>query len=142
MIYLTGDTHGRFERIEHFCERMKTSKEDILIILGDAGINYYGIDDNRLKSQLSTLDITLFCIQGNDAYAQDVYEMNWLFEDGDADDTDCTFRQTSHIAAMLGTYITTYFTNFCSNLSPDNFPKRIPWFMEYNSIVNTYDFEY
>lgn len=94
--------------------------------------------DGRLTADM----FQLFCIQGNDAYAQDEYEMNWLFEDEDADETDCTFRQTSHIAAMLGTYITTYFTNFCSNLSPDNFPKRIPWFMEYNSIVNTYDFKY
>ncbi len=94
--------------------------------------------DGRLTADM----FQLFCIQGNDAYAQGEYERNWLFEDEDADDTDCTFRQTSHIAAMLGTYITTYFTNFCSNLSPDNFPKRIPWFMEYNSIVNTYDFEY
>ena len=94
--------------------------------------------DGRLTADM----FQLFCIQGNDAYTQDEYERNWLFEDEDADDTDCTFRQTSHIAAMLGTYITTYFTNFCSNLSPDNFPKRIPWFMEYNSIVNTYDFKY
>lgn len=94
--------------------------------------------DGRLTADM----FQLFCIQGNDAYVQDEYERNWLFEDEDADDTDCTFRQTSHIAAMLGTYITTYFTNFCSNLSPDNFPKRIPWFMEYNSIVNTYDFKY
>lgn len=94
--------------------------------------------DGRLTADM----FQLFCIQGNDTYVQGEYERNWLFEDKDADDTDCTFRQTSHIAAMLGTYITTYFTNFCSNLSPDNFPKRIPWFMEYNSIVNTYDFKY
>lgn len=94
--------------------------------------------DGRLTADM----FQLFCIQGNDTYVQGEYERNWLFEDKDADETDCTFRQTSHIAAMLGTYITTYFTNFCSNLSPDNFPKRIPWFMEYNSIVNTYDFKY
>lgn len=94
--------------------------------------------DGRLTADM----FQLFCIQGNDSYTQDEYEKNWLFADEDADITDCTFRQTSHIAAMLGTYITTYFTNFCSNLSPDNFPKRIPWFMEYNSIVNTYDFKY
>ena len=39
MIYITGDTHGKFERIEQFCGKFKTSREDILIILGDAGIN-------------------------------------------------------------------------------------------------------
>ena len=41
MIYLTGDTHGRFERIGIFCDKMQTSRDDILIILGDAGINFH-----------------------------------------------------------------------------------------------------
>jgi len=42
MIYLTGDPHGNFDRIKEFCGRLKTTKDDIMIILGDAGINYYG----------------------------------------------------------------------------------------------------
>ena len=41
MIYITGDTHARFERVELFCKENNTSKDDILIILGDAGLNYY-----------------------------------------------------------------------------------------------------
>ena len=66
MIYITGDTHARFERVVDFCEKMKTTKDDILIILGDAGINYYkGKKDNLLKKYLSELPITLFCIHGN-----------------------------------------------------------------------------
>lgn len=40
MIYLTGDTHGKFERIDAFCRKFGTKKEDVLIILGDAGINF------------------------------------------------------------------------------------------------------
>ena len=40
-IYLTGDTHREFHRIKQFCEEYETTTEDILIILGDAGINYY-----------------------------------------------------------------------------------------------------
>ena len=66
MIWITGDTHGDFYRITHFCYRMKTTINDILIILGDAGINYYlGEHDIELKRQLSRLPITLFCIHGN-----------------------------------------------------------------------------
>ena len=42
MIYITGDTHGQFERISRFCERMRPSITDVMIILGDAGFNYYG----------------------------------------------------------------------------------------------------
>ena len=41
MIYITGDTHGRFERIERFTTQMKTHRSDVMIILGDAGLNFY-----------------------------------------------------------------------------------------------------
>ncbi|MCM1286906.1 MAG: metallophosphoesterase [Clostridium sp.] len=66
MIYITGDTHGQFERIENFCRRFETSREDILIILGDVGVNFSGeIYDRKKKEFLEALPITLFCIHGN-----------------------------------------------------------------------------
>ena len=42
MYYITGDTHGLFQRIKDYSYNNATTKEDVLIILGDAGINYYG----------------------------------------------------------------------------------------------------
>lgn len=64
--YITGDTHGNFNRINYFCERFETSKEDILCILGDAGINYYlNKKDYMLKQVLQDMPITFFCIHGN-----------------------------------------------------------------------------
>lgn len=67
MIYVTGDTHGDFERISEFCEGYGTTVEDdVMIILGDAGINYYLDErDEELKSSLASLPVTLFCIHGN-----------------------------------------------------------------------------
>lgn len=66
MIYITGDTHGRFERVERFCERFGTSREDILIILGDAGVNFNGGRHDRMKKDLlESLPITIFAIHGN-----------------------------------------------------------------------------
>ena len=66
MIYITGDTHGCFGRIAEFCKIEKTTKKDILIILGDVGINYHGNKrDLKTKQFLSKLPITLFCIKGN-----------------------------------------------------------------------------
>lgn len=70
-ILITGDTHRNFNRIEQFCRRFDTRLEDIMIILGDAGINYYGetfwgeMKDKKVKERLATYPITLFCIQGN-----------------------------------------------------------------------------
>lgn len=66
MIYIAGDTHGQFGRVEAFCERFETKKEEILIILGDAGINFSGGRRDSLKKRLlESLPITLFCIHGN-----------------------------------------------------------------------------
>ncbi len=66
MIYLTGDTHGVFNRIKNFCENMNTTYDDVLIILGDAGINgnVKYVSEDR-KEFISKLPITLFCIHGN-----------------------------------------------------------------------------
>ena len=64
--FLTGDTHGNFNRINYFCEKFETTKDDILCILGDAGINYYlNKKDYMLKQVLQDMPITFFCIHGN-----------------------------------------------------------------------------
>ena len=42
MFYITGDCHGDFTRIYDFCEFSQTTqKDDVMIVLGDAGINYF-----------------------------------------------------------------------------------------------------
>lgn len=62
MIYITGDTHRDFSRLYG----KSFNKDDMIIILGDAGINYYLNDeDKKFKEHLSKLNIKLFCIQGN-----------------------------------------------------------------------------
>lgn len=65
-IYVTGDCHCDFLKIEMFCRFHKTSISDVMIILGDVGINY-ALDkrDEKLKKELSKLPITLFCVHGN-----------------------------------------------------------------------------
>ena len=62
MIYITGDTHGDFSRLKN----LNTTKNDMLIILGDAAVNYY-LDkiDINLKEYLKQFDIKLFLIRGN-----------------------------------------------------------------------------
>lgn len=66
MIYLTGDTHGNFDRIVEFCERFHTIKSDVMIILGDAGINFSReFYDRPKKELLQSLPITIFAIHGN-----------------------------------------------------------------------------
>ena len=62
MIYITGDTHGEFSRLSH----LRQTDNDMIIILGDTGINYYLNDkDSKLKEFIGLYKIKLFCIQGN-----------------------------------------------------------------------------
>lgn len=66
MIYITGDKHADFREVFYFCYANKTTLDDILIVLGDAGINYYASDkDYMLKDSLLQYPITFFCIHGN-----------------------------------------------------------------------------
>lgn len=66
MIYLTGDTHRDFDRVFDFCTANGTTTDDVLIILGDACINFFLDDrDHELKKWLSTLAVTLLCVHGN-----------------------------------------------------------------------------
>lgn len=64
--FITGDKHRYFDRVKEFCREMNTRRKDVLIVLGDAGFNFY--DDKRddeLKKEISLLNITLFCLHGN-----------------------------------------------------------------------------
>ncbi len=66
MIYITGDKHAYFKKILFFCKMKNTTLDDIMIVLGDAGINYFASEkDIPLKNSLSKYPITLFCIHGN-----------------------------------------------------------------------------
>ncbi len=69
MIYITGDIHGQEERISEisaFCRENNTTRDDILIVLGDVGVNYW-LDsrDDAVKEMLSEIPITFVCIRGN-----------------------------------------------------------------------------
>ena len=65
-VYMTGDTHGQFERVIEFCARREVEPENTFVILGDAGLNYYNDRrDRKKKDQLAQVPITFFCLHGN-----------------------------------------------------------------------------
>lgn len=69
MILLTGDTHGdrvEFMDILGYCEYFETTKDDLMIILGDVGLNYH-LDrmDREMKEFVEEFPITFLMIRGN-----------------------------------------------------------------------------
>ena len=69
MIYnflVTGDCHGRFERIGKIDTIKYSPNETALIILGDAGFNFYlNSTDNKLKKSINATGFTIYCVRGN-----------------------------------------------------------------------------
>lgn len=65
-VFIKGDCHGNFTFLREFCKENNTTLEDTLIILGDAGINFWlHGQDRKLKKFISRFPITLFCVHGN-----------------------------------------------------------------------------
>ena len=65
MIYITGDTHGDidFSKLCIYFKRKRVSRNDYLIILGDAGI-VWSKSDNYINDY-SSLGLTILFIDGN-----------------------------------------------------------------------------
>lgn len=62
MILITGDTHIDFSRFY----KLKKDSNNMLIVLGDVGINYYlNEEDKNYKEYLKKLKLKLFCVRGN-----------------------------------------------------------------------------
>lgn len=67
MVYYTGDTHGKFDKILAFIRINELTADDTIVILGDAGFNYYGNHrgDAEKKAYLSKFSPRILCVHGN-----------------------------------------------------------------------------
>ena len=67
-----------------------------------------------IDGRLAAEELQVFCIQGDDDYNKANYE-NYLFSDDEADETVCSYKQTTFMANMIGSIIVNLFTNFVAN---------------------------
>lgn len=66
MFYITGDTHGDFSRYFDFTDKINPTEDDTMIVLGDAGLNYFGNDRDAVRKEfVNSFPFTTFCIHGN-----------------------------------------------------------------------------
>ena len=83
MVYYTGDIHGNPYKICDFISSHSLTSDDIIVILGDAGINYHGNDkgDKKTKKTLNKYEIPILCIHGNHEMRPETLntyaEMSW-----------------------------------------------------------------
>ena len=90
-----------------------------------------------IDGRLSAEYFQVYCITGDDVASQQKYASNCLFSDEDADETVCSYKQTTYMANMIGSVMVNLFTNFVANEVAGAPIRELPFFTEYdgNSMV-------
>ena len=66
MVFFTGDIHGSVDTVGEFVNRAHPSEDDIVVLLGDVGANFYrGLRDHLMKNLLNSYGPVFLCIHGN-----------------------------------------------------------------------------
>jgi 3-oxoacid CoA-transferase subunit A len=87
-VYLMADIHGDWRPVRDFLNRIdnKYDNTDTIIILGDAGLNFFfNHRDENTKTKLNKLGINLFIIRGNHEERPEIcaikYPEQWHIEE-------------------------------------------------------------
>lgn len=65
-IWVKGDAHGQFRGLKTLCYEKCTTTNDLIIYLGDVGLNYnLNVYDEERKRFLSNMPITFLMLRGN-----------------------------------------------------------------------------
>lgn len=86
-----------------------------------------------IDGRLSADEFQVFAIQGNDDKAIDKYQKEWLFSDSEAEETVCSFKQTSFMANMIASVMVNIFVNFIANQVDSVGIREVPFLTRYSS---------
>ena len=86
-----------------------------------------------LDGRLSINTLQVFCITGDNDWAMAEYADKYLFTDAEAEETQCSLKQTTYLACMIGSFIVNLFTNWTANLLNPIIPYDLPFFTEYDA---------
>ena len=78
--------------------------------------------DGRLEAEF----FQIYCVTPNRI---EQYEET-LFDDDSIAEVACTVKQTSHVAAMIGAYMTSFFTNHLTNIAEKSKVREVPFKFE------------
>ena len=73
------------------------------------------------------------CITGDADYNIKKYEKDYLFRDSEAEETICSYKQTTFMANMIASVMVNLFVNFCANECDPLVPRDLPFFTEYSA---------
>lgn len=106
-----------YKWFEHVCNKPESERSKCLFI------------DGRLAAE----EFQVFALQGNDDRAIAEYKDKWLFSDAEADETICSYKQTTFMANMIASVMVNVFVNFAANECEPLFPRDVPFITSYSA---------
>lgn len=111
--------------LEHVNQKLESEKGNCLYI------------DGRLAAE----EFQILCIKGDDNFNINRYSNEFLFSDIDADETICSYKQTTFMANMIASYMVNLFVNFVANQCNPLIERDLPFYTTYNAETMYYKTE-
>ena len=86
-----------------------------------------------IDGRLAAEEFQILCIKGDDEYNINRYNNEFLFSDAEADETICSYKQTTFCANMIASYMVNLFVNFCANQCKPLIDRDLPFLTMYNA---------
>lgn len=86
-----------------------------------------------IDGRLAAEEFQVLCIKGDDSFNIDRYQKEYLFTDAEADETICSYKQTTFCANMIASYMVNLFVNFCANQCEPLIDRDLPFLTTYNA---------
>lgn len=86
-----------------------------------------------IDGRLNMEEFQVFCMRGNDTYSIEKYHREYLFEDYQAESLQCSMKQTTYCANMIGSVIVNLFTNFIANQLKPLIDRDVPFKTYYDA---------
>ena len=105
--------------------RLRKSIYNCLINSGFTGL--------YIDGRLSADTFQVICFDFNDVQARSRYQSEYLFDDSEALESICSFKQTTYMAMMIGAFISNLVVNAINN-KINLIEYNLPFFTEYSAI--------
>ncbi len=86
-----------------------------------------------IDGRLAAEEFQILCIKGDDEYNINRYNNEFLFSDAEAEETICSYKQTTFCANMIASCMVNLFVNFCANQCEPLIDRDLPFLTTYNA---------
>ena len=86
-----------------------------------------------IDGRLAAEEFQVLSIQGDDERSMKEYEDKWLFGDAEAEETICSYKQTTFMANMIASVMVNVFVNFVANQCGPIIDRDVPFFISYDA---------